>query len=234
MKKLFLAALFCCSLAAYGQGSAATGTTPDTRFIEVTGTASRQVTPDKIFLAITLKNQLLNRQQLTVEQQEEMLKQFLLKSKIDLSLLTLNDASADILLSRKKTADYELKKEFVLQLATAEQVTKVAQELQQMHIGELAVVKTEYSKIESLQKEVRIAAIKAAKDKADYLLQALGEQTGKPLEIQETHENIFMGSPASNTMLSNSISDSPAEESTEVSFSKIQVKFSYEVKFSIK
>ena len=234
MKKLLLAALFCCSLAAYGQGGAATGATPEKRFIEVTGTASREVTPDKIFLAITLKNQLLNRQQVTVEQQEEMLKQFLLKSKIDLSLLTLTDASADILLSRKKTTDYELKKEFVLQLATAEQVTRVAQELKQMHLGELAIVKTAYSKIESLQKEVRIAAIKAAKEKADYLLQALGEQTDKPLEIQEVQDNVFMRPAISNRLLSNSIGGDSEEESTEISFAKIQVKFSYAVKFGIK
>lgn len=230
MRKLLLAIFFCCSLAAYGQGSVAA----DKRFIEVTGTASRQVTPDRIFLAITLKNQVLNRQQVTVQQQEELLKQLLLRNKIDLSLLTLADANADILFSRKKTTEYELKKEFVLQLATAEQVTRVTQELQAAHLGELAITKTEYSKIESLQKEVRIAAIKAAKEKADYLLLALGEQTDRPLEIQEVQGNVFMRAPISNRLLSNSLGDEPEEQSTETSFSKIQVKFSYSVKFGIK
>ncbi len=198
------------------------------------GTASRQVTPDRIFLAITLKNQVLNRQQITMQQQEEQLRQLLLKNKIDLSLLTLADASADVLSSRKKTTDYELKKEFVLQLATAEQVARVAQELQAAHLGELTITKTEYSKIESLQKEVRIAAIKAAKEKADYLLQALGEQTDRPLEIQETQENIFMRTPVSNRLLSNSLVDNSEANDLEISFSKIQVKFSYSVKFGIK
>lgn len=230
MRKLLLAVFFYCSLAAYGQGSAAV----DKRFIEVMGTASRQVTPDRIFLAITLKNQVLNRQQITMQQQEEQLRQLLLKNKIDLSLLTLADASADVLSSRKKTTDYELKKEFVLQLATAEQVARVAQELQAAHLGELTITKTEYSKIESLQKEVRIAAIKAAKEKADYLLQALGEQTDRPLEIQETQENIFMRTPVSNRLLSNSLVDNSEANDLEISFSKIQVKFSYSVKFGIK
>lgn len=213
MKKLLLSLLFC-SLAAYGQSSASTGAQSDRRFIEVTGTAARQVTPDKIFLAITLKDQLLNRQQITVQQQEEMLKQVLLRNKIDLNLLTLADASADVLLSRKKTTDYELKKEFVLQLATAEQVAKIAQELQQLHVGELAILKAEYSKIESIQREVRIAAIKAAKEKADYLLQALGEQADRPLEIQEVRDNIFTRPATSNVLLSNSLSDDSEENST--------------------
>jgi len=230
MKKLVLAVFFSYSLAAYGQDNAA----PARRFIEVIGTASRQVTPDRIFLTITLQNQTLNRQQVTVQQQEEQLKQLLLKNKIDPSLLTLADASADVVLSRRKSADYELKKEFVLQLASAEQVTRVTQELQSMHFGELAITKTEYSKIESLQKEVRIAAIKAAKDKADYLLQALGEQVDRPLEVQEIQGNIFMRAPASNTILSNSLASIQEEDGPAISFSKIQVKFSYSVKFGIK
>jgi uncharacterized protein YggE len=121
-----------------------------------------------------------------------------------------------------------------LQLATAEQVTKVTQELQGMHLGELAITKTEYSKIESLQKEVRIAAIKAAKEKADYLLQALGEQADRPLEIQEIPGNIFMRAPASNAVLSNSLAAMQEDDDLETSFSKIQVKFSYSVKFGIK
>ena len=234
MKKLLLVVLFCCSTVAYGQGTVTTRATADKRFIEVMGTASKAVTPDKVFLAITLKSQVANRQQLTVQQQEDALRQLLLKSKVDLSLLTLADASADIVLSKKKAADYAFEKSFVLQLATAEQVTKIAQELQNMRIGELAIAKTEYSKIESLQKEVRIAAIKAAKDKAEYLLQAIGEQVDKPLEIQEAQDSFFARSPISNTMLSNSISVVSEEDRAPTEFSKIQVKFSYSVKFGIK
>lgn len=234
MKRLLLVALLCCSAAAYGQGGATTGTTVAKRFIEVTGTASKAVTPDKIFLAITLKNQVSNRQQLTIQQQEDALRQLLLKSKIDLGLLTLADASADIILSKKKAADYELTKEFLLQLATAEQVTKLAQEMQAMHIGELAIARTEYSKIESLQKEVRIAAIKAARDKAEYLLQAIGEQVDKPLEIQEIRDSYFTRSPLSNTLLSNVTGAASEEDGSQTTFSKIQVKFSYSAKFGIK
>ena len=39
------------------------------------------------------------------------------------------------------------------------------------------------------RKEVKIQAIKAAKEKANYLLNAIGNKAGKPLEIIEISDN---------------------------------------------
>ena len=131
------------------------------------------------------------------------------------------------------------KRSLPLQLATAGQVSQVAQNLQAVGITELAIAKTTYANIETLQKEVRIAAIKAAKAKAEYLLQAIGEQLDKPLEIQEVARDSYFRSPAlSNVLLSNSQLNSAStdneESEPETAFSKIQVRFSYSVRYGIK
>lgn len=72
------------------------------------------------------------------------------------------------------------KKEYTLKVKNAIELGRMFQELEKLEITDAFISKVNHSKIDSLRKEVRILAIKAAKDKADYLLTAIGEQTGKP------------------------------------------------------
>lgn len=232
MNKLVVA-LFLCSFVARGQVNMPAKPAPEKAFIEVTGTASKEVTPDRIFVAITLQQQSTDRTGITIQKQEEELKKAVLNNGLDLKLLTLSDAGFELIAHKRKETAQEVKREFILQLTTAAQVAKVAQALQAAGIRELSIARVEYANMESLQKEIRIAALKAARDKADYLLQAIGEQLDKPLAIQEVNDSYFSRPSSSNFLLSNSASVSE-EEDPEVGFSKIKVKFSYSVKYSIK
>jgi uncharacterized protein YggE len=210
-------------------------TLPTKPFIEVTGTASKEVTPDKIFISITLTNKIIDKQQYNIQTQEEKLKKVLTKNNIDLGFLSLSDANSEILIQKKKDIGYEVKKVFTLQLSTADQVSKIAKELQDLNIKETSIIKLEHSKIDSLRKEVRIAAIKAAKDKAEYLLQAIGEQLDKPIEVREvTEEPYYKDNRSNNTMLFNTNVTKYEDEKTEIGFEKIKISFSYFIKYGIK
>lgn len=73
-------------------------------------------------------------------------------------------------------------------LKNADKVTKnFFKKLTDINIKEVTVKKTEYSEIESVRKQVREDAIKAAKEKAEYLLSAIGEK-GRPMEIKEIED----------------------------------------------
>ena len=86
--------------------------------------------------------------------------------------------------------------------------------------------------MDALRKEVRIAAVKAAKDKAIYLLEAIGEQPGKPLEITEQTNSYSRANIMSNVFIP---SDSAGDINTDaLDFKKIKVSFSYFIKYSIK
>jgi hypothetical protein len=96
--------------------------------------------------------------------------------------------------------------------------------------------------MDSLRKEVKILAIKAAKDKADYLLTAINEQTGKPLVVKEneilpnrTLSNVNVrGGRSSETEYFVDGMKMKSEENNEIQFQKIKIQTSIYVKFSIK
>ena len=225
------------SILTYGQNDLSLKPSSSKPFIEVTGTASKEVIPDKIFISITLTNKIIDKQQYNIQIQEEKLKKALVKNNISLEFLSLSDANSEILTQKKKDIGYLVKKTFTLQLSTADQVSKVAKELQDLNIMEASIVKLEHSKIDSLRKEVRIAAIKAAKDKAEYLLQAIGEQLDKPIEIREIGDEPFYidnKAISNNSFLEFSPGSTNSEEKAGMGFEKIKISFSYFIKYGIK
>ena len=97
-----------------------------------------------------------------------------------------------------------------------------------------------HSQFDSLRKEVKILAIKSAKNKADYLLSAIGEQTGKPLIVQERENVTYSNSNANYTSNRNELMTVYLPKSTgedkieELQFEKIKLNALIYVKFSIK
>ena len=77
-------------------------------------------------------------------------------------------------------------------------------------------------------KEVRIEALKAAKAKAEYLLNAVGNKIGKPLQIIE--ENGITDLFRQNNLAANGYFGESASESD---FKKIIISFSYRVKYAV-
>jgi hypothetical protein len=95
--------------------------------------------------------------------------------------------------------------------------------------------------MDSLRKEVKILAIKAAKDKAEYLLTAIGEQTGKPLIVREvdilpnqTYSNVSRVVGTENAWTNNYNEKNKDKEGNEIQFQKIKIKTSIYIKFLIK
>ena len=205
-------------------------------FIEVTGTSSLEVMPDKISISIILTNKIIDKQQFNIQEQEKKLKQVLIENKIDLSFLSLVTSLSQIITKKEKEIGFEVIKIYMLQLSSAEQVSKIFRELQDLNIKEASIEKVEHSKIDSLRKEVRISAIKAAKNKAEYLLDAIGEQIGKPIEVREIVENsLFKENFMSNTSsVANQLETNNEEEKSGIGFEKIKIKFTYFIKYLIK
>ncbi len=154
-------------------------------FIDVTGTAKMEIIPDEIYVAISIKERNEGRINLSVEKQEQSLKEVLIRLGISIDNLALSDANADYIHVkwRKKRAisrtDYRLK------VSTADEAVKVFEALDELKIKSARIVKVSHSKIKDYEKEVRINAIKDAKERADYLLNAIGERTGKVMQVYE-------------------------------------------------
>ncbi|MGV3696368.1 SIMPL domain-containing protein [Flavobacterium sp.] len=221
MKKTILLFIALISISGFCQSN----TVADKPFIEVTGTAEKQVAPDKIFVRIKLIDK-TNDNKYSIAEQETQLKAMLARIGIDLNNLSLSDMDSEIIRNKRKETGQKLSKEFTLLVKNAAEVSKVFQELHVLSIKEATIIRVENSRIEEHRKEVRIAALQAAKSKAEYLLNAIGQQIDKPLEIREDKE-IYASRLASNFAIF-------SEEYGESEFEKFTIKFSYTVKYGIK
>lgn len=239
LKQLFTLAFLVTTILAFAQTN--NSRTEEAPYIEVTGIAEKEVIPDEIYIKIIIRERYINRAKVTIEEQEEKLKAAVKSIGIDLTNLFLSDANADYVKISWQKKDVLTKKDYTLKVSNATSVGQVFQELEKLEITDASVLKVNHSKIDSLRKEVRIMAIKAAKEKADYLLKAIGEQTGKPLIVTETPQPNIREEIARMPLRSSanfiSIDDVPASNGNkvqEIQFQKIKLSSGVYVKFSIK
>lgn len=194
-------------------------------FIEVTGNAKKEIDPNLIFVSITLSEKSIDNKKYSIENQEVRLNKIIENLGINKSNLTLSDLNSTILNDKRKEIGFKQEKEFNLKLENSLQVSKLFESLFEANIKEANVTKIDHTDIINLNKEVRIEAIKSAKAKAEYLLLAVGNKIGKPLEISEVTNdyNYYRTSLNSNRFTPISTSE----------FKKITITFSYRVKYSI-
>ncbi len=184
MKRIFLitASLFCL-LTSTAQ---VTDNLANKRFIEITGTSETEITPDELYITITLLERMDGKEKITIDKQEADLKKNLKELNIDLANLTLSKADADYGKVRKSNKDVLVSKSYILKVGDADILSKVYERLDKMDAFDAYISRYTHSKILDFQKENRIKAVKAAKEKVEYLLSALGQQAGTPIQIIET------------------------------------------------
>jgi len=153
--------------------------------IDVNGMAEMHVVPDEIHIAIELRERGSGNNKVTVEQQEVQLRDAVKALGIALDNLTLSDAVADYVPKKFRKDDVVARKGYTLKVTDAEAVRKVFLELDRLQIEEARIQRVSHSKEQEFRKDMRIKAITAAKEKADYLLAAIGEKTGSALSVAE-------------------------------------------------
>ncbi|MDI1354678.1 MAG: SIMPL domain-containing protein [bacterium] len=206
--------------------------------IEVTGTAETEVTPDEIYITITLLERNEGKDKVSIDKQEADLRQLVKDLGIDAGNLTLAKADADYRKIKSFKRDVMISKSYLLKINNAELLSKVYERLDKMNAQDAFVSKYTHSGILELQKENRIKAIKAAKEKVDYLLSAIGQQAGQALQITESANYVEDGAypMPRNAYLnaSQSMADgNPAGDTQELSFKKIKIRSSFIVKYEI-
>lgn len=213
-----------------------TGDTGPPPYIEVTGRSEMKVVPDQIHIAIELKERGNGDKKVTVEKQELEVKQAVKDLGIDAANLTLSDAIADYVPKKFRKDDVVETKTYELKVADAEMVRKVFKELDRLEIEEARIDRVSHSKEIEFRKEQRVKAIQVAKEKADYLLTAIGEKTGGALVVREDTEEPsfaqFRGNVFSNSRYQE-LYDGSVDEPMGVSFSRITITAAVYVKFSI-
>ncbi|MFC0775165.1 SIMPL domain-containing protein [Terrimonas alba] len=207
--------------------------------IEVTGSAEMEIVPDEIYINIVLREKNKNNDKFKIEAQEDALLQKLKENGFDINNLSLSGADGNLQYRVFRKNRVLTEKRLLMKVHNAGEVNKLFQLLDELEIEDAGISKTSHSQIEKFRKEIKIEAMKNAKDKADYLLLSIGEQTGKPLVIREQVYTVYPTNQYSNTALHEVVvTDLGRSEAkgleNEIAFTKIKIRYEIFAKFGIK
>ncbi len=208
----------------------------ETPYIEVVGTSEMEVVPDQIYISFTLKERMDGKKKIELEDQEKEMKKKLMKLGIDLKDLQLADANSDYIKIKRKTNDVIASKDYILKVSTTGTLAQVFDALDELDAFNTGIQRVDHSEIKKFRQEVKMNAVKDAKEKAGYLLSAIGETVGKPLFIQERESFDEIQPFRKSAMMPMMAMDAAKQEEAlpELSFQKIKLKYSVFARFAIK
>lgn len=236
MKSLLAALMVLCALTV---DQRAQNSRPEPRVIEVSASAERWITPDEFTFKITLTERIEKKEKITIEQQETALRAELTTLGVDVAKdLSIFDISSAYI-RRKKVRDVLGSKDYRLKLRDLKKIARLQEIADRLNIAKLDLIESEHSQITQLRRETKMDAMKAARDKADYLLGSIGQRAGKPVYIKEEPDEVprpalYARNITSNTYanVSSGVVDTSDDEDS-LSFSQIRLRYVIVAKFEI-
>lgn len=208
------------------------------RKITVTGTAETEVTPDIIYISISLKEYLKDgnsKKKVDISTLETQLFNAVQKAGIAKENLTINNLSSwNYQTEKRKNPDFLASKQYRLKVADLNKFNLILESVDAKGITNTYVESYDYSKIESLKKELKVKALLAAKEKAAYMVEALGDKLGNVLDIQDVGDNGGMMVPQYRNYAMKAEMSMDAGAAPEIDFKKIKLNFTVNTVFEIK
>lgn len=210
----------------------------NSRYIEVTGSSETEIIPDEIHFMITIK-------EYWQEDFEKKSKPEDYQTKVPVNEIEHNLMSAlkqagiapsDIQTKevgdywRERGKDFLISKTFDIKLQNPDQINRIIQTvntkgIQSMNIGEL-----KNKDLQEYRKQGKIEALKAARQKADYLVAAMGQKLGNVLRIVEPEERSFSYFQPQSAMSNVAI---PSYDSNPENFRTIKLRYQMTARFEI-
>lgn len=217
---------------------------PYPKTISVNGSAEMDITPDEIYVQVDLKEyEKKGSGKMTIDK----IRQDFLTAVRSLGL-----ADSSVVIAgydgyngnpwwRKKN---KLKDElyssisYQVKLKSSAQVDQLVDKLDDAATQNFFVQRTSHSKLTELRKQLKIQAVKAAKEKAEYLATGIGERVGVAVTINEPNEYYqpYYGNMMANRMMKAEVaqaSDAGADQA-QADFKKIKLKYDVNVVFALK
>jgi hypothetical protein len=207
-------------------------------YIDVTGIAEIEIVPNEIYLDISIKERSEKGKKLTLDFLENQLKTVLKSIEIPEKNLSISDVNAVLAKTGWWSEELFSVANYSLKVNGADKLKLLFENFKKLKISDVNIAKATHSDLINIKKKNRIKAIKAAKEKADYLLNAIGEQTGKPIIINELANNDqdFANANYLNNNANYSIMKvrGSSFKNETVEFTSIKITSSIYVKFEIK
>lgn len=194
-------------------------------YIEVYGTAVMEVVPDEIYVKIVLRDK-EQRSKTELELQEKKLFSVLQKIGIDVKKdLAVRDMSGNRY--KLKGGSLKLRKEYILLVHDVKTLDRVFAGLEVMGGVDAEVERVDHSQMEKFRRDIKVDAIKIAKEKAEALAAAIGQSIGEAIYIGEERWGGLGG------QFSNVVLNAAMGENSGIDFEKIALQGTIQVKFKL-
>lgn len=212
---------------------------PYPKTITVTGSAEMEIIPDEIYVHVTLRE--YEKKGSGKVDLETIKQQFLQNAKaVGIADSLISIAAYDGFNGnpwlRKKGKKEELLAAITYQLKVkgSRQMDNLVERLDDAATQNFAIDRTSHSRIADYRKQLKIAAVKAAKEKAEYLAEAIGEKLGVAVTVNEPTEYftpVYMRT--SNAMMKSDAIQTDGDVA-QPDFKKLKLKYDVTVVFALK
>lgn len=203
------------------------------RKIEVNGTAETEVTPDIIYISISLKEYLDGKKKVAIETLERALQTAVSKAGIPKEQLMVNDIASYHFTWDRKNPDYLASKQYRIKVSDLSKWNQLLAGIDAKGIQYSNIESYDYSKLEAAKKDLKIQALKAAREKAVYLAEAVGEKVGMALEINEQANEAYPQTVYRTQLMMKSDAVA-AEPMPDIDFKKIKLSAQIRAVFELK
>ncbi|MET1258205.1 SIMPL domain-containing protein [Flagellimonas sp. DF-77] len=205
----------------------------DLPYLETSAKVDTLVTPDEIYLSITIREKDSKGRKSVEEQEQRMagkLKELGIDVKQDLKIKNLTSYYKSYFLRSK---DVLKSKQFSLKVADGLTAGKVMAALEEIGIANTYLERTAYSDMDGLELLLKSRAVAKAKAKAIALTKPLGQKIGRAIHIVDNSQPYYpnYGQPRM-AMMSKMEMDAEAAP-LDIGFEKIKIEATVNIKFSL-
>ena len=164
--------------------SGATAQTNREAYIDINTTVEREVTPNELYLQITIREKDYKGKKTLEEMQEAMIGALKI-NRIDIpECLSLNYMGSEVSYKTfSKSIKPQTEATYTLKLNDVTTMQKVIATLEQRQISDIELVRTKYTGEKELKAQMSVEAMQQAKAEAQTLAGAIGQEAGKAITI---------------------------------------------------
>ena len=199
-------------------------------YIQTNGRAEMEITPDEFYLQIII-NERDSKGKISVESQQRDMVAALKRLGIDVDKqLKVANLSSEFF--KKNTSVASAK--YQLQLGSSAEVGQVWQALSDLGISNVSILKVSHSEIGRYKEQVRIEAVRNARQNAETLAEAIGQRVGKCFYIYDSNSDVLPVMYDNAMLMRSAKAYSTAETAVEeepLEFKTIRLEYNVQTKF---
>lgn len=199
-------------------------------YIQVNGRAEQEITPDEFYLSIVI-NERESKGKITVEQQQKEMITALNRLGVNVEK-QLKMANMSSQFFKRNTSVATAK--YQLQLQSPAMVSKVYSALDGIGITNVSILRVSHSKINEYKEQIRVAAMRDAKQNAATLAEAIGQEIGPCFYIYDSNNDVMPVYYNNFAVARGKMMDSASPESSDdepLDFKTIKLTYNVQAKF---